>query len=86
MTGKQTYQYYAVKVGRSPGIHLTWEECRKQVDRFSGAIHQGFDTLEEAQAFIRGTPTNSKSNTALEIKTKAKTKELAYSSFEEIPF
>ena len=29
-------KYYAVKVGRKPGIYLSWDECKMQVDRYSG--------------------------------------------------
>lgn len=43
---------YAVKKGRNPGIYLTWEECRLQVDGFKGAIYKGFSTFEEASMFL----------------------------------
>ena len=32
MAGK----FYAVRVGRTPGIYLSWDECKKNVDGFSG--------------------------------------------------
>lgn len=49
-------KYYAVKAGRVPGIYGTWDECKKNVDGFSGAIYKSFPTLEEAQLFIGSRP------------------------------
>lgn len=46
--------YYAVRRGKTPGIYRTWEECRAQVEGFSGALYQGFATEEEAAVFIGG--------------------------------
>lgn len=45
-------KYYAVKVGKTPGIYLTWEACRSQVDGVSGAAYKSFPTLAEAQAYV----------------------------------
>ncbi len=45
-------KYYAVKKGLTPGIYMTWDECKAQVDGFSGAIYKSFRTKEEALAFI----------------------------------
>ena len=45
-------KYYAVKKGIKPGIYETWDECKKQVQGYSGAEYKSFTTLEEAQAFI----------------------------------
>ncbi len=47
-------KYYAVKVGKTPGIYLTWEDCKGQVDGVSGAVYKSFPTLAEAEAYIRG--------------------------------
>lgn len=44
--------FYAVKVGRVPGIYKTWEECSQQVSEFSGAIYKGFNTEIDALNFI----------------------------------
>lgn len=41
-------KYYAVKKGRVPGIYVTWEDCKAQVDGFAGAEYKGFPTEEEA--------------------------------------
>ncbi len=45
-------KYYAVKAGHKPGIYVSWDECKKQVEGFSGASYKGFTTLQEAEAFI----------------------------------
>jgi ribonuclease HI len=44
--------FYAVKSGRKPGIYLTWEECKTQVDRFSNAVYKKFYSKEQAEKFI----------------------------------
>lgn len=44
--------YYAVRSGKTPGVYLTWEECKNQVHGFPGADYKGFATLEEAKAYI----------------------------------
>ncbi|KAM0242437.1 hypothetical protein ACHAPO_000856 [Fusarium lateritium] len=46
--------FYAVKVGRAPGIYHTWDECSEQVNRFPGAVFQGFVTAEEAREYMGG--------------------------------
>ncbi len=45
-------KYYAVKEGRNIGIFDTWDECKAQVDGYSGAVYKSFKTLDEAKAFI----------------------------------
>lgn len=47
-------KYYAVKVGKTPGIYLTWEDCKSQVEGVSGAVYKSFPTLLEAEEYIRG--------------------------------
>lgn len=44
-------KYYAVKKGRTPGVYLSWEDCRAQVDGFAGAVYKGFSEIGEAYAF-----------------------------------
>ncbi|MCD8388495.1 MAG: ribonuclease H family protein [Bacteroidales bacterium] len=47
-------KYYVVWAGYQPGIYDTWEECKAQIDGFSGARYRAFDTCEEAtEAFRR---------------------------------
>lgn len=47
-------KFYAVKKGRQEGIYLTWDECKKQVNRYPGAIYKSFPSLQAAKAFIEG--------------------------------
>jgi len=44
--------YYAVKAGRSTGIFDSWEDCKKQVQGYSGAIFKGFEKLADAKGFL----------------------------------
>lgn len=45
-------KYYAVARGKTPGIYFTWEDCKTQVQQFSGAVYKSFPTLQEAEQFI----------------------------------
>ena len=45
-------KYYAVKIGKTPGIYYNWEDCRKMVEGFPGAKYKSFSTLEDANAFM----------------------------------
>lgn len=45
-------KFYAVKIGKTPGVYETWVECQNQISGFSGAVYKGFATKEEALAFI----------------------------------
>lgn len=73
-------KYYAVRIGREPGIYLTWDECKAQVDKFPGAIYKSFKTMEEAEKFagLKATTTEKvKSTTSTRTtKTVAKATEL----------
>lgn len=45
-------KFYAVKKGKRPGIYTSWDETKKQVSGFSGAVYKSFKTLKEAEDFI----------------------------------
>lgn len=45
-------KYYAVKVGRIPGIYQTWAEAEPQVKGYAGAKYKSFPTMDEAEQFI----------------------------------
>ncbi len=47
-------KFYAVKKGKQTGIFNTWDECKKQVTGFSGAVYKSFTKKEDAEAFING--------------------------------
>eukprot|EP00959_Pyramimonas_sp_CCMP1952_P228096 4769529-Pyramimonas_sp.AAC.4 len=49
MGGKKTH--YVVKEGRKPGIYRDWEEAKKQVNGYKGAVYKGFSSEAEAQAW-----------------------------------
>ena len=40
------------KKGRIPGVYHTWDECKKQVDGYSGAVYKSFSSLQEANDFL----------------------------------
>lgn len=44
--------YYAVRVGRQPGIYTSWAECRNEVSGYSGNEYKGFSTIQEAQEYM----------------------------------
>lgn len=46
-------KYYAVKVGKTPGVYMKWEECKAMVHGFPGAVYKSFPTREEAERFVQ---------------------------------
>lgn len=48
MAGK----YYAVKVGKTPGIYQSWDACKAMVHGYPGAVYKSFGTKEQALAFL----------------------------------
>ena len=42
----------AVKKGKMPGIYYSWNECKTQVDGFSGAEYKSFKSEKEARDYI----------------------------------
>ncbi|KAK1605566.1 hypothetical protein QYE76_029239 [Lolium multiflorum] len=57
---KKTSQmtYYVVFEGRVPGVYEEWEECKKQVHKFSGNCYKGYPTRHEAVAKWRAHQAN----------------------------
>lgn len=45
-------KFYAVKVGKTPGIYGTWSETEEQVKGFPGAVYKSFSTEEDAIRYI----------------------------------
>ena len=45
---------YAVRVGRSCGLFMSWADCEKQVAGFPGARYKSFATAQEALAWLAG--------------------------------
>lgn len=46
-------KYYAVSRGRRIGVLDVWSYTKKQVDGYSGAKYQGFETLKEAVEYMK---------------------------------
>lgn len=53
-------KYYAVRIGRNPGIYHTWDECKRETMGFKGASFKKFSTREDAEAFINEIEENKK--------------------------
>ena len=47
-------KFYAVRVGKNPGIYTNWDECKENVHGFGGAEYKSFPTLSEAESFMMG--------------------------------
>lgn len=65
-------KFYAVRVGRTPGVYTTWAACTEQVKGFSGAVYKSFATVQEAEAFLAGAqPSQPVTNEQIETMIKA---------------
>ena len=51
--GGNKKKWYCVAVGRKSGIYNTWPECKMQVDQFKNAKFKSFETLVEAQQWMK---------------------------------
>lgn len=61
---------YVVWRGKTPGLYARWEDCKKQVEGFTGALYMGFPTLELAQQAQKEDPwkyISKKQNTATKV-------------------
>lgn len=64
-------KYYAVRVGHTPGIYVTWADCEVQVKGFPGAQYKSFTTEAEAKAYMGSiSVTNSSSAQQSESKRR----------------
>lgn len=43
-------KYYGVHVGRKPGVYENWDDCKAQIDGYSGAKYRGFGSGDRAAA------------------------------------
>lgn len=76
-------KFYAVRQGRKTGMFFTWDECKKQVMGYPGAIYKSFGTEAEAKEYLGiGIPIKNTSSDAVEIYVDgsyhAGTKEFSY--------
>lgn len=46
-------KFYAVKNGKEIGVFTTWEDCKKSVHGFTGAIYKSFTNKEDAENYIK---------------------------------
>jgi len=44
--------FYAVAVGLKPGVYMSWEECKKNIENCKDAVFKKFETIEEATSFV----------------------------------
>ncbi|ORY68940.1 uncharacterized protein BCR38DRAFT_482414 [Pseudomassariella vexata] len=47
------FSFYAVARGRRPGIYPDWDSCKAQVDKFKGNRYQGYNSMQEAEEYMR---------------------------------
>ena len=45
--------YYAVRIGKTPGIYNIWEDCKAQVTGYKGAVFKGFEEKKDAEDFMK---------------------------------
>lgn len=45
--------FYAVAVGRTPGVYKTWDECKREVAGVKNAKYKKFDNRKDADEFIK---------------------------------
>lgn len=49
-------EFYAVYIGKQPGVYNSWKECEDQVKGFSKASYKKFCSASEADAFVKQGP------------------------------
>lgn len=47
-------KYYAVRVGKTPGIYMSWDDCKAMIHGYPGAVYKSFTSLQEAESFLEG--------------------------------
>lgn len=45
-------KFYAVRIGRQPGIYEDWEQAKAEVDGYPNASYKSFKNLADAQTFM----------------------------------
>ena len=68
-------KFYAVRVGKIPGVYQIWSQAEEQVKGFSGAEYKSFATEEEAIRYISAEKTHESDNSddeALDVNKKIK--------------
>lgn len=47
-------RFYAVRVGRKPGVYMNWADCSEQTSKCKGAVYKSFSNRSDAEAFVAG--------------------------------
>ena len=63
--------YYTVFKGYNPGIYSSWDDCKKNVNGFKGAIFKKFKEYADAQEFLLNGPKNIINEIKKEIRVKS---------------
>ncbi|CAG8532479.1 5328_t:CDS:1 [Scutellospora calospora] len=45
--------YYAVRLGHKPGIYVSWDDCKRQIDKYPSAVYKKFYALQDAERYIK---------------------------------
>jgi ribonuclease HI len=67
---KSKNNYYVVKKGFVPGIYISWDDCKNQVNGYNGAIYKKFTNYEDAHNFLNN-KTNIKTNNKINNQNQA---------------
>lgn len=51
----QKKRFYVVWKGKNPGVYLTWEACKAEIEGQEGAQYMAFDTKQEAEEAFNST-------------------------------
>lgn len=73
-----TKKIYAVKKGRQTGIYYIWDECKEQVQGFSGAEYKSFKTEQEAREYLYGRKASRTFSTVADPSKQNKDTAIAY--------
>ena len=46
-------KWYAVAVGKKPGVYKSWDECKLQTNGVSGADFKSFNTEDAATTWLK---------------------------------
>lgn len=62
-------KYYVVKIGRVPGIYLSWKDCETQVKGFPCAKYKKFSNKDDAESWFNDVEKKQSEDYDLEIWT-----------------
>lgn len=53
---KKKQKYYVVWKGVNPGLYDSWTDCQLQIKGYEGALYKSFESKEEAEEALSGSP------------------------------